>query len=152
MNDTIRTLIFSSDKQEGALPVTDEYGRLLARVSAPSSRAHLKVTDPDGSGLCLASVRWWGLGAWPVTDVRAKPLLSMTTNLFKSRAVVHLDGDGELVLHGNGWGDGFTIRDADGRYVARTSSEPPSPGAARHPDDMVLVEIPGVLHLAEIIS
>jgi len=87
-----------------------------------------------------------------VTDVRAKPLLSMTTNLFKSRAVVHLDGDGELVLHGNGWGDGFTIRDADGRYVARTSSEPPSPGAARHPDDMVLVEIPGVLHLAEIIS
>ena len=63
MADTTRTLIFSSKKEDGALPVTDEYGRLLARVSSPRSRAHFNVTDPEGRRLCLATAGWWGLGA-----------------------------------------------------------------------------------------
>ena len=152
MADTTRSLIFSSEKEDGVLPVTDEYGRLLARVSSPRSRAHFNVTDPDGRTLCLASARWWGLGAWTVTDADGKRILALRTNLLKSRAVIHLDRDAELVLQGKSRGEGFTIRDAEGREVVEVGSPPASPTAARHRGDVVLVQVPEALRLAEVIS
>lgn len=109
------------------------------------------MTDPDGRRLCLASARWWGLGPWTATDADGSRLLSMTTHLVKNQAAIHADRGGELVLQGNAWGRGFTIRDAEDCCVARTSSEQASPDAP-HPDDVVLVENPGVLGLAEFVS
>jgi hypothetical protein len=150
--DTTQSLIFSSEKKDGVLPVTDEYGRLLARVSSPRSRAHFNVTDPDGRTLCLASARWWGLGAWTVTDVDGKRMLAPRANLLKSRALIHLDRDGDLVLRGKSWGEGVTIRDAEGRSVVEAGSPPASPSAARHRGDVVLVQVPEALRLAEVIS
>ena len=86
-----------------------------------------------------------------MADVDGNRLLSMTTNLVRNRAVIDAGRGGALVLEGNAWGRGFTIRDAEDRCLVRAGSEKAS-AAAPDADDVVLVENPGVLDLAEIIS
>jgi hypothetical protein len=152
MAETSRTLIFSFTAEDGALPVTDEYGRLLARVSSPRSSAHFNVTDPDGRRLCSARAAWWGLGGWAVTDVDGERMLSVKANLLRSRAAISLTRGGDLVLEGKGWGKGFLIRDAVGRVVVESGSPPASPSARRPHGDVVLVRLPGALRLPEVVA
>jgi hypothetical protein len=139
------------DGKDSALPVMDDQGQLLARIRAPWSANRFVVTDLDGRRLCLASARWWGLGPWTVTDADGNRLLSMTTNPVRKPSGHRRGSRRRSRPSGQRLGRGFTIRDADDRCVARTSSEKAEPGAP-HPDDVVLVENPDVLGLAELIS
>jgi len=146
------TLWFPERRMDGAFPVIDADGAVVARVTAAWTGGRFSVTNPVGAPLCAGTTsRRWLAGSWQVTDAAGAPLLAMTAKPLRHTATVQLARGGELTIRGSAWRRDFVVVDADGAAVLtvapRTSALSPS-----QDDYAVHQHRPGRLSVAEVIA
>jgi uncharacterized protein YxjI len=152
VNSSVPTVLaFPDRRHEGRFPVTDQDGRVVARISARWSGTSFTVTDAGGRPLCAGTAGRWGLArSWRATGPDGRPLLSVTTSLMFTKAEVHIERGADFVVRGSAWRRDFAVTDVDGQTVLTAVPRTSSWSFRQH--DYAVQQTRPVLDLAEVVA
>ena len=144
------TLVFADRRQDGAYPVTDPSGAVVARIRVSRGGSHFVAEDAGGSTLCAASTNRWGMSnLWRATGSAGESLLEVRKSMWRATAALTLARGGEMVVEGSVWRRDFQVRDAD-RVVL--SALPQRSVISLRPHEYAVTQSSGALSLAETVA
>ena len=144
-------LAFSDRRSEGAFPVADASGEVVASIRvARWSGASFTATTTDGGPLCSGRHRGWLSTWWDAADPQGAPLCSLKSGVWGTRRRVLLPGRPELTLTGQWFGRDWSMTDAAGTPVLL--SEPSTGPFSLRPDAWVVRCLDPSLTLAQVVA
>ncbi|MFD2093214.1 hypothetical protein [Blastococcus deserti] len=131
--------------------MTDSNG-VVARIAVSRTGTRFVVTDARGAPLCVARRSWWRLPTrWHATGPDGTPLLmARTRGITRTSAEVHLQRGGRLLVRGSAWRRDFRVTDEHGDVVL--TAAPRSSALSLRPYDYAVQQVPGKLHVAEVVA
>ena len=144
------TLVFGDRRRDGAYPVTDSAGVVVARLRVNRAGSSFVAEDATGSTLCTGSSGRWGLSnLWRATGSAGQRLLEVRKNMLRARAAVSLTRGGGMVVEGSVWRRDFQVRDTD-RVVL--SASPQTSVISPRPYEYAVTQQSDALTLAETVA
>ena len=144
-------LLFPDRRRDGAFPVIDTDGLVVAHIAPTWSRSRFTATDGAGAPLCQGAAGALGISrVWRATGADGSPLVTIANAFFAARADVHLARGGSYKVRGGSWRRSFTVTTLEG--VPVLEAMPRTSAISFHPHDYEVRVLQPAFELAEVVA